>query len=198
MKDKTKLKTKDLIYAGAFAALYMITMIIVIMVLGMFPILYFMLPLFVGIVAATVYMMYVTKVKKMGAILILAVMFGLIMSSSGHGLAILITVPIGILAEIIAKLGNYQSQKMFSLSYIVFNLTMVTPYNELYLGTAKFLDESRVNYGDNYADTIQNVLNTYGVWLIIFQVLIAMVGAVIGVVLAAKLFKKHFIKSGIV
>ncbi|MFI3324666.1 MAG: MptD family putative ECF transporter S component [Clostridia bacterium] len=71
--EKNKLKTKDLIYAGAFAAIYVIALMIIVMAFGMIPVLYIMSPFFVGMIAATIYMMYVTKVKKFGAILILAV-----------------------------------------------------------------------------------------------------------------------------
>ncbi len=114
--SKTKLKTKDLIYAGAFAAIYIISIFIIVSVLGFIPIAYLISPLFVGIICAPIYMMYVTKVKKFGAILILATLFGLIMSSSGHSLTILMCIPLGLIAEFIAKAGNYNSKKMFSLS----------------------------------------------------------------------------------
>ena len=47
---KTKLKTKDLIYAGAFGAVYLILMLAIVMVSGMIPILYILAPLTVGII----------------------------------------------------------------------------------------------------------------------------------------------------
>lgn len=195
---KTKLKTKDLIYAGAFAALYIILLMVIVMGFGIVPILYLMSPLFVGIIAATVYMMYVTKVKKFGAILILATLFGLIMSSSGHAITILFTIPIGLVAELVAKAGQYNSKKMFSLSYIVFNLTMVAPFSSLYFGSEQFIEECNQYYGQEYADVISNALSTYGMGLAVIQMVLAAIGAAIGVVVAAKLFKKHFEKARIV
>lgn len=198
MKSKNKLKTKDLIYAGAFAALYIIALFIIVMTFGLIPVLYIMAPLFVGMIAGTIYMMYVTKVKKMGAIMILAVLFGLVMSSSGHGLTILIVLPIGIVAELIAKVGNYRSQKMFSLSYLVFNMSMVAPFYNLYFASDMFIEECRMYYGDDYGNAIQGVLDTFGVGLVAIQLALAVVGAALGVVIAAKLFKKHFAKAGLV
>lgn len=195
---KNKLKTKDLIYAGAFAALYIIVLFIIVMTFGMIPILYIISPLFVGLISATIYMMYVTKVKKFGAILILAILFGLIMSSSGHGLTILICLPIGIIAELVAKAGKYNSKKMFSLSYLVFNITMAAPFCNLYLASEMFIDECNQYYGQDYADAVSNVLNTFGFGLWAIQAGLAVVGAGIGVVIASKLFKKHFEKAGIV
>lgn len=195
---KSKLKTKDLIYAGAFAALYIITLFIIVMVFGMVPILYIMAPLFVGIIAATIYMMYVSKVKKFGAILILAILFGLIMSSSGHGLTVLICIPFGLVAELIAKAGGYKSQKMFALSYVVFNMTMVAPFYNLYFASEQFVSECIEYYGQAYGDAIAGVLNTFGLGLIAIQLVLAVVGAIIGGFVAAKLFKKHFAKAGLV
>lgn len=195
---KTKLKTKDLIYAGAFAALYIIALFIIVMTVGMIPILYLISPLFVGIIGATIYMMYVTKVKKFGAILILTILFGLIMSSSGHGFTILLCIPIGIVAELIAKAGAYNSKKMFSLSYIVFNITMVAPFYGLYFASEHFIEECYLYYGEEYANVISNVVNTYGLAFMGIQALLAIVGAAIGVFVASKLFKKHFEKAGIV
>lgn len=195
---KNKLKTKDLIYAGAFAALYIIALMIIVMGFGMLPILYLISPLFVGMIAATIYMMYVSKVKKMGAIFILAALFGLIMSSSGHGLTILLVLPFGIIAELIAKAGGYKSKKMFSLSYIVFNLTMVAPFYNLYFASESFIDECGQYYGADYANAIESVLTKFGFGLVALQAVVAVVGAAIGVVIANKLFQKHFEKAGIV
>ena len=195
---KNKLRTKDLIYAGAFAALYIIAMFIIVMLFGMIPILYIMTPFFVGVLSATIYMMYVTKIKKFGAILILSLLFGLIMSSSGHGITVLLCLPIGLIGELIAKLGKYQSKKMFSLSYLVFNLTMVAPFGNLYMASNSFIEHCNEYYGEAYGAAVKNILETYGNSLILIQIALAIIGAGIGVVLASMLFKKHFQKAGIV
>ena len=198
MATKNKLKTKDLIYAGAFAALYLIAMFIIVMAFGIIPILYLMVPLFVGLICATVYMMYVSKVKKMGAILILILLFGLVMSSSGHGLTLLFVIPLGIIAELIARIGGYQSKKMISISYIIFNLSILVPFYTLYTASDEFIGQCLEYYGQEYADAIQNTLNTFGLGLVGIQAGLAIVGALAGSLIACKLFKKHFEKAGLV
>ena len=195
---KEKLKTKDLIYAGAFAAIYIIAMFIIVMGLGIIPVLYLLAPLFVGIICATIYMMYVSKVKKFGAILILAILFGAIMSSSGHGMTVIMAIPIGLLAEFIAKIKGYKSKKMLVLSYAVFNLTMIAPFQLLYTASDQFVGQCRDYYGDVYADTIDGFITTYGGKLLASQIVVGVVGALIGGWLATVLFKKHFEKSGLV
>lgn len=199
MKEKSKkLKTKELIYAGAFAAIYLIAMFIVVMGLGIIPVLYLLAPMFVGLICATIYMMYVSKVKKFGAILILAVLFGLIMSSSGHGVTVLLAIPIGLLAELVAKSKGYTSKKMIVLSYAIFNLTMIAPFQLLYTATSSFVEETRVYYGDVYANTINHFITTYGSMLLVTQIIVGVVGALVGGLLATVLFKKHFEKSGLI
>ena len=69
--DSKKMRTKDLIFAGAFGAIYLVLMLIVVMVGGTIPILYLISPLTVGIVCATVYMLCVMRVRKFGAALII-------------------------------------------------------------------------------------------------------------------------------
>ena len=198
-KDKkTKLGTKDLIYAGAFAAIYIIAMFIIVMVFGMIPILYILAPLFVGILCATIYMMYISKVKKFGAILILAILFGTIMSSSGHGFTILMTIPIGLIAEFIAKKDGYNSKKMIVLSYMVFNLTMIAPFLSFYTATEKFIEDTREYYGEVYANTLDGLISKFGWGLYGGQVALAVLGALIGGGLAVVLFKKHFERAGLV
>lgn len=197
MKQK-KLKTKDLIYAGAFAAIYMIATFTIVMLFGMIPILYILTPLIVGILCATIYMVYVSKVKKFGAILVLAVIFGVVLSSTGYLLTLCLSVVIGILAELVAKAGNYESKKMFSLSYIIFNLTMVAPFSQLYFSKDAFIADCLKYYGKDYANTIDSFISTYGFGLFAFQIIIALIGAGIGTIISNLLFQKHFEKAGMV
>ena len=78
---KPKLTTKDLIAAGAFAAIYLVLLtVLAVMVLPIVPVLYLATPLIAGIVLGTVYLLYCVKVPKTGAIFILALLVGAITS----------------------------------------------------------------------------------------------------------------------
>lgn len=193
---KNKMKTKDLIYAGAFAAVYIVLMFVTVTVLGFIPFLYlFASPFVVGLVAATVYFMYVMKVKKIGAILILAVMFGLVTSTGGHPYSIIFAIPLGIIADFLAKIGKYESKKFNTLSYMVFNLTMIGPFMTLAVAKDTFVETCVEYYGEAYGDAIASLATD---WLIYAQACLAVVGALFGSLLAMKLLKKHFEKAGVV
>ncbi|MFI3200101.1 MAG: MptD family putative ECF transporter S component [Eubacteriales bacterium] len=194
----TKLDTKDLIYAGAFTAIYLLIRFVVVMTLGLIPVLYITLPFFTGIACATIYMMYVMKIQKPKAIFILASLFGISLLVTGHFISVFLCIPIGLLAELVAKMGKYQSLKMYSFSFLVFNFTMVTPFGQLYLSRELFVEGVRSSYGDDYAQMLSGILETLGGGLLLIQCTCAVLGAVIGVLVGNLLFKKHFKKAGIV
>jgi energy-coupling factor transport system substrate-specific component len=124
MNKKThKIKTKDLIVAGAFAALYIVVLMVVVSVLGFLPIVYLMAPFFLSIPLGSIYMLYVMKVPKTGAILILAVLIGLITSMNGMWFSIIWALALGVAAELIARAGKYSSVKMYQTSFCVFAAT---------------------------------------------------------------------------
>ena len=80
--DSQKMMAKDLMYAGAFAAIYIVLMLVIVMGSGIVPILYVISPITVGAVCGTVYMLSVLKVKRFGAALIMGVLFALIACAS--------------------------------------------------------------------------------------------------------------------
>jgi len=192
--DSKKLQTKDLIYAGAFGAIYIVVMLVVVMAMGGFPVLYVVSPFVVGLICATIYEVYVLKVHKFGAALILGILFG-VTASSGHIVGMLLCFLAGLLAECVMWLGKYKSRKMFMLSYPVFNLTMVCPFSNMYMNTDKFYDMCKGYYGKDYADKVIE----YAVsWFLFVQIGLAILGAAIGLLIGYKLIKKHFMKAGIV
>ena len=107
-----KLRTKDLIFAGAFGAIYIVLMLIVVMAFGIVPVLYILTPLPVGILCATVYELCVLKVHKFGAALILGILFA-VTASSGYLPRLILAVIAGLLAELVIMAGKYKSKKCF-------------------------------------------------------------------------------------
>lgn len=191
---KQKLKTKDYIYAGAYGAIYMILMVGLVAATGMIPILYIFSPFIVGCVCATVYELYVTKIRKFGAILILATLFGIVTSSSSV-ISLIWALLCGILAELVAKAGKYRSGRLLMLSYPVFNLTMIGPFLILVYAKKTFIEMCTQFYGADYAQAVDRL--TPG-WIIFVLAGLAVAGGTVGIYIASKFMKKHFEKAGIV
>ena len=189
-----KLRTKDLIYAGAFGAIYIVLMLIVVLGTSAIPILYILAPFTVGIVCATVYELCVLKVHKFGPALILGVLFALV-ACSGNILGMVLAILAAVAAELIIMAGRYKSKKMFLLSFFAFNLNMVCPYTMLYFHRDEFMARSVGFYGQAFADELAK----YAIQGLAFiQIALALIGATIGVLIASKLIKKHFEKANIV
>ena len=193
-KPDKKLRTKELIYAGAFGALYIVLMLIVVLGTSMIPILYILAPITVGLVCGTVYMLCVLKVRKFGAALILGVLFALT-ACSGAWYSIVGAIAAALLAEVVIMLGKYKSKKMYLLSFIVFNLNMACPYMRLTFDRDAFLQRSLEFYGQEYADGIAAFATD---WIFFALLGFAVIGGIIGSLLANVLIKKHFTKAGVV
>jgi energy-coupling factor transport system substrate-specific component len=189
-----KLRTKDLIFAGAFGAIYIVLMLIVVMAFGIVPVLYILTPLPVGILCATVYELCVLKVHKFGAALILGILFA-VTASSGYLPGLILAVIAGLLAELVIMAGKYKSKKAFLFSYLVFNLNMVCPFTNLYFNRAGFMSMATEYYGEEYANGVAALAVS---WLPFAQMGLAVLGAAIGVLISSKLIRKHFEKAGIV
>lgn len=189
---RQKLKTKDFIYAGAFGAIYIILTLVLVTATGIIPVIYLLAPFIVGCVCGTVYMLYVTKIRKFGAILILAFLFGIVTSSSSI-ISLIWALICGIVAELIAKAGKYESKKLFMVSYLVFNLTMVGPFFMLVYAKQHFIDLCQQYYGQDYAAALDRL--TPG-WIIFVLMGLAVAGGAAGVMLFSKFAKKHFEKAG--
>lgn len=192
---KNKLKAKDLIFAGAFGAIYLVLMLIIVMGSGMIPILYFLSPLTVGLVCGTVYVLCVLKIRKFGAALILGVLFALVACSNGGFPSIAMGIGAALLAELILFLGKYRSRKMFLLSFVAFNLNMAAPFLMLVLKKDAFLQRSLEYYGESYANGINQVF-FQGFYIVTLA--FAIVGGIGGSLIANALVKKHFEKAGMV
>ena len=194
-KGGGKLNTKDLIYAGAFCALYIVAMLIVVMGSGIvLPILYFIAPLTVGTVCGTIYMLYVLKIHKFGAALILGILFIL---ATGHLTWYSLAVVLGasLIAELMIFLGKYTSKKMYLLSYVFFNLTMAAPYLSFVFNLQDSLKATQDYYGEARAKAYETL---FGSGFYVFTIALALVGGAVGALVASRLVKKHFAKAGIV
>lgn len=192
--DNKKMRTKDLIFAGAFGAVYLVLMLIIVMASGMVPILYIFAPLTVGVVCATVYELCVLKVHKFGAALILGVLFAVV-SCMGNWIGFVGAIAAALLSEFVIFIGKYKSKKMFLLSFVLFNINMACPYTLLALSRDSFMQRAHDFYGEDYANGLAAVTPSW-IWFGILG--LAILGGAIGALISSGLIKKHFEKAGII
>lgn len=188
------LKTKDLISIGIFGAMYIIVMMVIVTAAGMVPILYVVAPFFVGIVCATVYMLFVMRVPKRGAVLILSVLISILFLATTW-IASAFVIFCGIIAEVILSVGNRKSIKTITLSYMVFACSTVGPYLSIIISRSAYIQTVFDYYGQEYADKMDALTPS---WIILPLLLITVISGYIGSNIGAKILKKHFKKAGVI
>lgn len=193
MKNENKLKGKDLINIGIYAAIYCVIMTCIAM-LGYIPIMMPLLAVFCPLVGGIPMMLFYTKTKKFGMITIISVIIGIYLWVTGMGIyPAIFGVVFGFLADLVAKSGGYQSFTKTVLSYGVMCLMLFGNFLPLYIDREGYF-ASRQEFGQEYIDSLGNIMQPWTAPVIIIA---SFVFGVLGALLGKALLKKHFVKAGI-
>lgn len=195
-KEKTKkLTVKDLIYAGAFAAIYLIAVLAIMMLVGTVPILYVLCPTILGVLLGSIYLLSVTKIKKFGAALIIELLFACI-STGFDPIAFSVCVISALLAEICILIGKYKSKFWYAFSYVFFNIGTAANFIRIFFAKDAYIENLQKRAGGAFADGMIKLLSPCWSWIMIIG--LAVIGGIAGAFIASKLIKKHFEKAEIV
>ena len=119
-KDKSKLNGKDLISIGIFTAVYFILNLLIAAAMGFIPLVNMMIPFASSLVLGIPMMLYFSKIKKFGMVLITYIIYGAILTLAGVGIYSLIAGTLcALIAEFILKAKRYASTSAAILSYAV-------------------------------------------------------------------------------
>lgn len=194
-----KLEIKDIIFTGVYAALYFIcvglgTLIGAVIVPSANMM---MAPVVTALISGSVYMLLLAKVKKMGAITLVGVMMGMFFLLSGHYvLSFLPSFLFGILADVVAKQGQYKNSVYNTVSYILFSYGNLGPIILMWAAEDAYI-QRLLDKGKSMA-YIQDVMIAWNAGNVLFFVGSIFIMALIGGLFGQHIVKKHFEKSGIV
>lgn len=193
-KESAVLNIRDLVNAGLFSVLIFLVTFAAGMI-GFLPTLMPIVPLFYGIVAGPVYMLYSTKIKKPGMILIQTIVVTLAFMAAGHGIWILFTAVIGGgLGELVLRQGQYRSVRHARLAFTVQSLYAVGNWIPVYFSRNSYIKQMiDMGYGEEFTKKMMSVLPD---WTFPLVIVLGMLGAYIGCTIGIKMLKKHFIKAG--
>lgn len=194
MKSNAKLKGKDLINIGIYAAIYCVIMTAVAM-LGFIPIMMPMLCVLVPLIGGIPMMLFMTKVDKFGMITIYSIIVGLFLWITGMGYwPFLFGIVFGLIADLIAKSGSYKSAGKTVLSYAVFCLVIFGNFIPLFINAETYF-ATRKSFGEEYINTLSDIMSR--TWLAPLLIVASLVCGVVGGLIGKALLKKHFVKAGI-
>ena len=108
MEKLKKLSAKDLINTGIFTAIYFVVMFVFTAVTSFAPITYVLLPAFIAILCAPIYMLFITKVKTFGMITIMGVLIGILMvfTTGNSWIMFVFCSLLGLISDLITKAGG--------------------------------------------------------------------------------------------
>ena len=193
MKEK-KLKIKDLVTIGVFAVIYVV-IIFALGMIGFLPVLYLVYPALLGIVSGTVIMLFMAKVQKPWAVLILGMLTSVFMMVEGNTYLLIIhSFVVMLIAELIRRVGDYNSFKYNMLSFAIFNTWICGSLMQMLWAREKYIEIAMV-MGEEYVNALIKLV-TYPNMALVY--LGAILGGLIGANIGRILLKKHFIKAGII
>ena len=192
-----KLNSKDLINIGIFTAIYIALMIIV-SGFVITPVLQLLMMPVMALLGAPVYLLYIAKVGKFGAITITGFLFsalvGLLVYANVY--CFLVNFVFFVIAEIIAFIGKYKSKKLNMLSYIFAMFSTIGEAGLPWVAQEYFHELSVASgYSEEWASGLDKLATPLNLALMIGGTVIC---AIISCVFAKNIFKKHFKKAGIV
>ncbi|MBO6297655.1 MAG: MptD family putative ECF transporter S component [Lachnospiraceae bacterium] len=195
--NSKKLNAKDFITIGIFTALLFVVEFACGMLGYIHPYVVASYVVMIPLVGSIPMMLFYSKVEKFGMITIMSVLLAIIMFVTGMGyLGAPLIIAAGVVADLIAKSGNYKDFKKIVVSHGVFCLWICANYFPVII-TADSYRNSLVEGGFSaeYADNLFRAINSK---TIVVLLILCFVFGCIGAFLGKAVVKKHFEKAGIV
>ena len=190
------LNVRDLINVGLFGILVAILTFLSGFI-GFIPVLVPLTQFMVGLVTGSVNMLYSTRIKKAGMLFIQQLIVALLFGLTAHGIWIIFTTIISaILAEIVLKMGNYNSVKYARFAFVVAAIGGIGDWIPIFIGRDKYIERMlQTGYSQDYIDRMMSVLPQ---WALVPMTILGMIGTFIGCTIGISILKKHFVKAGMV
>lgn len=196
-KGANGLDGKDLMTIGIFTAVYFVLNLLVAFALGLIPVVSMLIPFVSSLILGIPMMLYFTKIKKPGMILITCIVYGVFLVLAGVGVYTLIFGTIcALIAELILRSGKYQSSGKAIFAFAVVSVGANANVLQMLFASAEYIAERSATYGAEYTNMVISYYENWWYLPVIF--LSAFVGGLLGGLLGKAMLKKHFIKSGLV
>jgi len=192
-----KLQAKDFITIGIFTAILWVVQMVIMYMGFLSPFIVAGYAVLIPIVTGVPMMLYYARIEKFGMLTITSVIVALLLFIFGMGFTgAPICIAAGLIADLIAKSGNYKSRKKTVISYGVFSLWVVASYLPLVL-TADSYKQSLLKggYASSFVDTLFTLVTPKTYPLII---VICFISGIIGAFVGKAVVRKNFEKAGIV
>ena len=193
---KFQLKTQDIILTLAYTAIYFLiiavsAMLTVFLIPGYS---FIFIPILIALLAGSVYYLLALKVPKFGAITLMASVIGVFYLISGrYPLAILLSILFGLLADWIARKGNYLDSKLLFISYLVFTFSNIGPVLPIFVFQSSYTDH--IEGTGQSVSQVQRVFSSINFTSALIVLLALVIAGIIGAWIGRTLINKHFVQD---
>lgn len=195
-KNTTRLNGKDLLNVGIFTAVYFVLNLLVAAVLGLIPAVSMLVPLVSSFILGIPMMLYFMKIKKFGMVLITYIVYGVLLALAGVGIYTLVLgIVFALIAELLLRLGKYQKANLAILAFAIASIGANGNVLSMVLASTEYLERKAATYGSEYMQLMQSYFSEW--WVLPLLALSAFLGGLLGGLLGKSVFKKHFIRSGV-
>lgn len=149
----------------------------------------FYAPAFSALVGGAIYRLYVEKIQRTGAILVVALVIGAFFLFTRHGAGAFLPALVGGLsAELVAARGHYQSKLGNALSFLLFSFTTTGPILMMWIQPASYR-ASLLARGKSM-DYIERVMVPSNMGTVSWFLLTLLLGALLGYLLGQLVYQK--------
>lgn len=197
MNDKKKVLTaKDLITTGIFSVLLLFAAMLTGGPFCAVPTLTFYFPIGAAVLAGPIFMLFISKVPKHGALIIVGALLCILGTLTGmhwgmnFGFLICATI-----ASIIAGVGNFKESGLNLIAYIVYCIGPMGTYFVFFFNKESWISFMlKKGTQQEYIDKMSEVANgTTMLVMVVGTIVVAILSGLLGL----RLMRKQFVKAGI-
>ena len=149
----------------------------------------FYAPAFSALVGGGIYRVYVEKIQRTGAIQVVALVIGAFFLFTRHGAGAFLPALVGgLLAELVAGRGHYQSKLGNALSFLLFSFTTTGPILMMWIQPSSYR-ASLLARGKSM-DYIERVMVPSNIGTVSWFLLTLLLGALLGYLLGSLVYQK--------
>jgi len=195
-KVNKKLEAKDFITVGLFTALLFVVEFACGILGFIHPYIVASYVVMIPLVGAIPMMLFYTKIDKFGMISIMSVLLAIIMFVTGMGyLGAPLIIAAGVIADFVAKSGDYKDFKKIAISYGIFCLWICANYFPVIVSAKSYRqDLLDGGYTAEYCDSLFRAINSKTIAVLL---ILCLIFGFLGAFLGKAVVRKHFEKAGI-
>jgi len=191
-----RFSARDLVNAALFAALLIVVTYAIGMLGILSPLVWLLIVPVQAVAGGVVVMLFLTRVRHAGMLLLFVVVVALFYLLSGNTLFSTVgIVALGAIAELILWTGRYRSRWAAIWAYTVFGLSFLTPFLPLLIDRETYFASSAWReMGEDYVAASDTLFAAPVIALLAGAILVA---SFLGGLLGSAILRKHFTRAGL-